>query len=48
MVGVIHHHRRDVCRHGIVMAQCRCMSQDKVTHIVPCDHEDEPQKPETD
>ena len=43
-------HFREVCRHGIVMSQCRCISPHKTVRTVPCNHpdNDEPQKPESD
>lgn len=34
-------HFKEVCRHNVVLRQCRCMSPDKVVRIVECDHDDE-------
>lgn len=32
-------HGRKECKHGTLVAQCRCMCKDKTVQIVPCpDH----------
>lgn len=36
------HHHMDKCRHGVVMAQCRCPHPNKAVRTVPCTHEDLP------
>jgi len=35
-----HRHRRDECKHGVVIAQCKCMSKEKIIHLVPCPTDD--------
>lgn len=34
-------HFKDVCKHGIIMRQCRCPGP-KAEHLVTCDHPDSP------